>query len=68
MSYQPECQRCGDTFSVKRARLGINLCLACGDKRATKKRASWCIVPTPKGHYTLVTRKEDLLSLNQKPR
>lgn len=66
--YTPECIGCGETFSVKRARLGYNVCLDCGDYQARSQRASWCIVPTPKGHYTRITRKADLLSLNQKTR
>ena len=66
--YRPECIGCGETFSIKRARLGYNVCLDCGDYQAHSQRASWCIVPTPKGHYTRITRKADLLSLNQKTR
>jgi hypothetical protein len=31
-------------------------------------RAGWCIVPTPKGHYTRITNKDELQHLNQKPR
>jgi len=67
-SYTPECVGCGETFSVKRARLGYNVCLDCGDYQATSQRQTWAIVPLPKQGYTLVTRKDDLLSLNQKPR
>lgn len=63
-----ECLECGETFPMKRALLGYNVCLACGDIVAASQRASWCIVPTPKGHYTRVTNKADLLHLNQKTR
>ena len=66
--YMPECIGCGEVFSVKRARLGYNVCLTCGDYKARDERASWCTVPLPKQGYTLVTRKEDLLHLNQQPR
>ena len=63
-----ECIECGETFSVRRARLGYNVCLECGDQQAKSRRASWCIVPTPKGHYTRITQKSELLHLNQKTR
>ena len=62
------CDCCGDTFSVRRADLGYTVCLDCGDNQAQSQRASWCVVPLPKQGYTLATRKEDLLYLNQKPR
>jgi hypothetical protein len=66
--YTPECIGCGEVFSVRRARLGYNVCLECGDYQATKQRASWCVVPLPKQGYTRVTKKDELLSLNQKTR
>ena len=66
--YTPECVGCGEVFSVRRARLGYNVCLECGDYQATKQRASWCVVPLPKQGYTRVTKKDELLSLNQKVR
>ena len=67
-SHIPECVGCGEYYSVRRARLGYNVCLDCGEYQATEQRASWCTVPLPKQGYTLVTRKEDLLHLNQKVR
>ena len=66
--YTPQCVGCGEVYSVRRARLGYNVCLECGDCQATKQRASYCVVPLPKQGYTLVTRKDDLLHLNQKTR
>ena len=63
-----ECFDCGESFSEARSLLGYNLCLACGEKAARQARASWCIVPLHKGHYTLVTQKEELKNLNEKPR
>ena len=63
-----ECYECGETFPMKRAMLGYNVCLTCGDIVAASQRASWCIVPTPKGHYTRITNKAELLHLNQKGR
>lgn len=64
----PECRLCGITYPPKRAALGYNTCLDCGDAAAATERAAWCIVPTPKGHYTRVTKKDDLKHLNQKTR
>jgi ribosomal protein L37AE/L43A len=65
---EAQCRECGETFPMRRAMLGYNVCLTCGDIVAASQRASWCIVPTHKGHYTRVTNKADLLHLNQKTR
>ena len=63
------CITCGEDIEPrKRVLLGYKVCLDCGDSTANQERASWTIVPTPKGHYTRITRKSDLLALNQKPR
>jgi len=62
------CNKCGDTFPLARAKLGYPVCLTCGDAVATEQRLGWCIAPLPKQGYTLITRKADLLQLNQKPR
>ena len=63
-----ECVRCGDTFPAGRAKLGYRVCLECGDTTATEERLGWCIAPLPKQGYTLISRKSDLLHLNQKTR
>ena len=63
-----KCKDCGDTFPVGRAKLGYQVCLKCGDAAATEQRLGWCIAPLPKQGYTLITRKSDLLNLNQKTR
>ena len=63
-----KCKDCGDTFAKARADLGLRTCLECGDASATEQRLGWCIVGLPKRGDTLITRKADLLSLNQKPR
>jgi ribosomal protein L37AE/L43A len=65
---KPECIECGETYHPKRKALGYNTCLTCGEEAAREARMGWCIVPTPKGHYTRVTRKEELKHLNQKVR
>ena len=62
------CTSCGDTYDYRRRQLGYNFCLDCGDNQAREHRAGWCIVPLPKQGETLITRKSDLLNLNQKPR
>jgi len=63
-----ECFTCGAPFPPARAALGYNLCLTCGEEAARQARTSWCIVPTHKGHYTRITKKEELKHLNQKTR
>jgi ribosomal protein L37AE/L43A len=62
------CQSCGNAFDIRRFRLGYNYCLDCGDIRAEQQRKFRCVVPLPKQAYTLITRKSDLLHLNQKTR
>lgn len=62
------CIACGDSFPYRRAQIGYNTCLDCGDFAARTERTTWTIVCTPKGHYTRITRPDELLSLNQKPR
>jgi len=67
-NHKAECVVCGESFSPKRRALGYPNCMSCGDVVAAEQRASWCTVPLPKQGYTLVTRKDDLLHLNQKVR
>jgi hypothetical protein len=62
------CETCGEAYPAKRKALGYRLCLTCGEEAAIAMRTSWCIVPTPKGHYTRITKKEELKQLNQKVR
>lgn len=62
------CTRCGDAYPAARHALGYRTCLDCGDRAATEERTSWTVVCTPKGHYTRITRPEELRGLNQKPR
>ena len=63
-----ECIECGETYPQRRKELGYPTCLDCGEQAAREQRMGWCIVPTPKGHYTRVTNKEELKHLNQKSR
>jgi hypothetical protein len=62
------CETCGEAYPAKRKALGYRLCLTCGEEAAREQRMGWCIVPTPKGHYTRITKKEELKQLNQKVR
>jgi hypothetical protein len=66
MTNKPECHACGADYPPQRAALGYNTCLDCGDFAARTERMTWTIVCTPKGHYTRITRPEELKSLNQK--
>ena len=63
-----ECMTCGNRYDERRRQLGYNFCLDCGEFKAIQERETWCRVPLPKQGYTLVTRKSDLLHLNQKTR
>lgn len=63
-----ECKDCGDTYPDARRALGYTTCLDCGEEAAREARMGWCVVPTPKGHYTRITNKEELKHLNQKSR
>ena len=63
---ESECYECGETFPMKRALLGYNVCLTCGDLVAASQRASWCIAPIAhKQGATLVTNRDDLKGLNK---
>lgn len=68
MPIKAHCQSCDQPFDLRRKQLGYNFCLECGDYHASKQRAGWTIVPTPKGHYTRITNLDDLKGLNQKGR
>jgi hypothetical protein len=69
MSTEAYCILCDEPYPLRRkTELNINVCLSCGDVSAEQQRQSWCVVPLPKQAYTLITRKSDLLHLNQKTR
>jgi hypothetical protein len=68
MTTKPECTVCGDAYHPRRAALGYQTCLDCGDRAAAEERTSWTVTCTPKGHYTRITNKEELKCLNQKSR
>ena len=58
------CVDCGSAYDIRRYYLGYPLCLDCGETSA--REVKHCIVPLHKGNYTVITRKSDLLHLNQK--
>ena len=60
----PECISCGETYSERRALLGYNTCLHCGDFAA--RAVQWCTAPINKSNYMLITNKAELAQLNPK--
>jgi len=63
-TFTPQCKLCGDTYDEQRFRLGIVLCMACGDEIAHKVVRT--IAPMHKSNYMLITNKDDLIGLNNK--
>jgi hypothetical protein len=60
----PECISCGETYSERRALLGYNTCLHCGDFAA--RSVKWCSAPLNKSNYVVITNKAELTMLNPK--
>lgn len=60
------CIDCGTTYDVRRRLLGYRVCMDCGEEAA--RQVVHCVVPLHKGNYTVISRKSDLLHLNQKHR
>jgi hypothetical protein len=61
-----QCEWCEADVHPERWKLGIHLCLVCGDQQAKEDRNEWCIVPLHKSNYILVTNLEDLKGINNK--
>jgi len=59
-----DCISCGDTYPPRRAELGYNTCLACGDFAA--REVKWTVVPMHKGSHVVVTNPDELRQLNPK--
>ena len=59
-----ECVNCRDQFPAKRAALGYKTCLRCGERDAREVKHT--IAPLHKGHYTVISNKEDLIGINNK--
>ena len=65
-TYMPQCKLCGETFDVKRFRLGYAFCLPCGEDIAKENNKRRTVAPMHKSNYTLITNKADLVGLNNK--
>jgi hypothetical protein len=63
MLYGFDCE-CGEEVDARRIALGYNLCLACGEVEAKKRR--FCIAPLNKSNYMMITDRELLKQLNPK--
>ena len=61
---QAICRRCGDLYPAARARIGYDVCLPCGDKRA--KLVQFCTVPMNKSNYVVISNRAELAMLNPK--
>ena len=53
----PECSKCGELFSPRRAALGYHTCLDCGSPAKV-----YAVVPVPKSNYLIASNPEQLLS------
>ena len=60
----PVCISCEETYSERRALLGYNTCLHCGDFAA--RSVKWCSAPLNKSNYVVITNKAELTMLNPK--
>jgi hypothetical protein len=63
MLYGFDCE-CGEEVDARRIALGYNLCLACGEVEAKKRR--FTIAPLNKSNYMMITDRELLKQLNPK--
>ena len=58
------CYECGEGINPKRHALGYNTCLSCGELLA--QEVKFCVVPMHKSNYVVVSRKSDLIGINNK--
>lgn len=63
-SFKPQCKICGEEYAEGRFKLGIVVCLSCGDALAKERR--FTVVPMHKSNYMMVTNRDDLIGINQK--
>ena len=62
------CRKCGDDIDFRRADLGYNLCLVCGDVEARQKKHV-VQIPFSKGAYQYIhDPMSELRITNPKPR
>jgi hypothetical protein len=50
----------------RRAKLGYDVCMMCGDAHAKEARLGWTIAPMHKSNYVLITNLEELKGINVK--
>jgi len=60
----PVCIACEETYSERRALLGYNTCLSCGDFAA--REVKWCTAPLNKSNYVVISNRAELAMLNPK--
>ena len=58
------CSECDEPINPKRYALGYNTCLDCGEVVA--RQVKFCVVPMHKSNYVVVSRKSDLIGINNK--
>ena len=63
-SLSVSCENCGEEFDPRRLALGYNVCLPCGELIA--REVKYCIAPVHKSNYVVVSRKSDLVGINNK--
>jgi ribosomal protein L37AE/L43A len=59
-----QCTECELLYPKRRAELGYDTCLTCGEKQA--KRVVHTTVPLHKSNYMVVTDRDDLKGINNK--
>lgn len=63
-TFRPTCKLCGEEFAPARFKLGIALCLDCGDEVAHQRK--FTIAPLNKSNYYYISDMETLKQLNPK--
>ena len=60
------CADCGSEVDKRRAKLGYDVCMMCGEGYAKEARLGWTIAPMHKSNYVLITNLEELKGINVK--
>lgn len=63
-TFKPTCKLCGDEFNPARFKLGIAVCLDCGDEIAHQRK--FTVVPMHKSNYVACFDLDDLKGINNK--
>lgn len=58
------CVDCGEEVEPRRRALGYLVCLGCGERQA--RQVVRCVAPLHKSNYMLISKREDLVGLNNK--